>query len=232
MYFEIDESHPDISPVGSVMSWREGVLLSIIVHLIFVIIGLKAPQFFEMDAEERAAYDEAYAPILRGFKAKTDAEHDEVVARGGLYVLGTERHESRRIDNQLRGRSGRQGDPGSSRFFLSLEDDLLRIFGAERRAPIPSVEVEDRRNERQPHLHLIVTAHIQPIVQLQVDRRPRRVDVLEVAVPLRIGLRSHLDGRPAEDLEGRRGSPGGRHDELEIWRPGFVAGDRVEHPLA
>src|SRR2546426_10842771 len=60
------------------------------------------------------------------------AEHDEVVAQGGLHILGTERHEARRIDNQLRGRAGRQGDPGSSRFFLSLEDDLLRIFGGER----------------------------------------------------------------------------------------------------
>src|SRR5207237_6280763 len=56
----------------------------------------------------------------------------KVIAAGGLHILGTERHESRRIDNQLRGRSGRQGDPGSSRFYLSLEDDLLRIFGAER----------------------------------------------------------------------------------------------------
>jgi preprotein translocase subunit SecA len=60
------------------------------------------------------------------------AEHDEVVAAGGLHILGTERHEARRIDNQLRGRAGRQGDPGSSRFFLSLEDDLMRIFGGER----------------------------------------------------------------------------------------------------
>src|SRR5258708_15252791 len=59
-------------------------------------------------------------------------EHDKVVASGGLHVIGTERHESRRIDNQLRGRSGRQGDPGSSRFYLSLEDDLMRIFGGER----------------------------------------------------------------------------------------------------
>jgi preprotein translocase subunit SecA len=62
----------------------------------------------------------------------TDAEHEEVVRLGGLHILGTERHESRRIDNQLRGRSGRQGDPGSSRFYLSLEDDLMRIFGGER----------------------------------------------------------------------------------------------------
>ena len=59
---------------------------------------------------------------------ETDREHEEVVAAGGLHILGTERHESRRIDNQLRGRSGRQGDPGSSRFYLSLEDDLMRIF--------------------------------------------------------------------------------------------------------
>ncbi|HTS38841.1 MAG TPA: preprotein translocase subunit SecA [Candidatus Solibacter sp.] len=64
-------------------------------------------------------------------KAQTDAEHDEVTAVGGLHILGTERHESRRIDNQLRGRAGRQGDPGSSRFYLALEDDLMRIFAKE-----------------------------------------------------------------------------------------------------
>ena len=59
-------------------------------------------------------------------------EHDEVIARGGLHILGTERHEARRIDNQLRGRSGRQGDPGSSRFYISLEDDLMKILGSDR----------------------------------------------------------------------------------------------------
>ena len=71
----------------------------------------------------------AWEKSLARFKAETDAEHDEVVDLGGLYVLGTERHESRRIDNQLRGRSGRQGDPGAARFYLSLQDDLMRIFG-------------------------------------------------------------------------------------------------------
>ena len=70
--------------------------------------------------------------IFAGFKAETDKEHDEVTDLGGLHIVATERHESRRIDNQLRGRAGRQGDPGSSRFFLSLQDDLLRIFGGER----------------------------------------------------------------------------------------------------
>ena len=73
-----------------------------------------------------------WKPLYDQFAGQCRAEHDEVVAMGGLHILGTERHEARRIDNQLRGRAGRQGDPGSSRFFLSLEDDLLRIFGGER----------------------------------------------------------------------------------------------------
>jgi preprotein translocase subunit SecA len=82
-------------------------------------------QFYRV---RRDKWDEIYANA----KAHTDVEHDEVTALGGLHIVATERHESRRIDNQLRGRSGRQGDPGSSRFFLSLQDDLLRIFGGER----------------------------------------------------------------------------------------------------
>ncbi|HBK79352.1 MAG TPA: preprotein translocase subunit SecA, partial [Nitrospinae bacterium] len=73
-----------------------------------------------------------YEKTLERFRAECKKEHDEVVEAGGLHVIATERHESRRIDNQLRGRSGRQGDPGSSRFYLSLEDDLLRIFGSDR----------------------------------------------------------------------------------------------------
>jgi len=75
---------------------------------------------------------EQWKPIYDQFAEQCKAEHDEVIALGGLHILGTERHEARRIDNQLRGRAGRQGDPGSSRFFLSLEDDLLRVFGGER----------------------------------------------------------------------------------------------------
>ena len=87
---------------------------------------------FEMEPEERVEYEAEYEPIFRKLKQQTDAEHDEVVAVGGLYVLGTERHESRRIDNQLRGRAGRQGDPGLSLFYLSLEDDLMRMFASDR----------------------------------------------------------------------------------------------------
>ena len=80
----------------------------------------------------RALYNDLYA----AHRKETDREHEEVVALGGLYIIGTERHESRRIDNQLRGRAGRQGDPGASRFFISLEDDLMRLFGSDRIKPM------------------------------------------------------------------------------------------------
>ena len=89
--------------------------------------------------ENPEATDEEYAAELEKIKAQCAAEHDEVIRLGGLHILGTERHESRRIDNQLRGRSGRQGDPGSSKFYLSLQDDLLRIFGSERVAKIMDI---------------------------------------------------------------------------------------------
>jgi preprotein translocase subunit SecA len=75
---------------------------------------------------------EAFAEVVERYEAACKAEGEEVKELGGLHILGTERHESRRIDNQLRGRAGRQGDPGSSRFYLSLEDDLMRIFAGDR----------------------------------------------------------------------------------------------------
>ena len=85
-------------------------------------------QGLEPTGETAEAYDEAWPAMVEKIKAQVAAEHDEVRELGGLYVLGTERHESRRIDNQLRGRSGRQGDPGESRFYLSLQDELMRLF--------------------------------------------------------------------------------------------------------
>ena len=87
--------------------------------------------FFHVDSFYRVPRPD-WERIFSHFKRQMEAEHDEVVAIGGLHILGTERHEARRIDNQLRGRAGRQGDPGSSRFYLSLEDDLMRIFGSDR----------------------------------------------------------------------------------------------------
>ncbi|MGB3535209.1 MAG: preprotein translocase subunit SecA [Microcoleaceae cyanobacterium] len=88
----------------------------------------KAPTEDELIQKLRDVYQQ----IVNEYEQFTNVEHDEVINVGGLHVVGTERHESRRIDNQLRGRAGRQGDPGSTRFFLSLEDNLLRIFGGDR----------------------------------------------------------------------------------------------------
>src|SRR5204863_939538 len=84
------------------------------------------------DIDPVTATPEQWNEALAKVKPEIEKEHEEVVALGGLHIIGTERHEARRIDNQLRGRSGRQGDPGSSRFYVSLEDDLMRIFAAER----------------------------------------------------------------------------------------------------
>jgi preprotein translocase subunit SecA len=95
--------------------------------------GTAAPMvLFQQEGKIYQVPLDQWKPLYDDFAGQCKAEHDEVVAMGGLHILGTERHDARRIDNQLRGRAGRQGDPGSSRFFLSLEDNLLRIFGGER----------------------------------------------------------------------------------------------------
>ena len=86
---------------------------------------------FYYNGNEYMVPTDKWTEALNRYKEQTDKEHDEVTSVGGLHILGTERHESRRIDNQLRGRAGRQGDPGSSRFYLALEDDLMRIFAKE-----------------------------------------------------------------------------------------------------
>ena len=92
----------------------------------------EADSYSETDNEEILTARKTFEELNQKYKAITDKQAEEVRAAGGLYILGTERHESRRIDNQLRGRSGRQGDPGMSRFYISLEDDLMRLFGGER----------------------------------------------------------------------------------------------------
>ncbi len=104
----------------------------------------ESTSFNDTDNEEilkiRAAYKELYGM----FKKQINQEREKVIEAGGLHIIGTERHESRRIDNQLRGRSGRQGDPGSSRFYISLEDDLMRLFGSERlTAVVNTLGLED-----------------------------------------------------------------------------------------
>jgi preprotein translocase subunit SecA len=101
---------------------------------------------------------EAYGRALAEVRRRAEAEHRQVVALGGLHIIGTERHEARRIDNQLRGRAGRQGDPGSSRFYLSLEDDLLRLFGSDR---ISKIMEKLGMEEGEPIEHNMVTRAIE-----------------------------------------------------------------------
>ena len=121
------------------------------------------PDFLAKSLLSKKGLDPATAPpaareaAWAEAKKSTDPEHERVVGLGGLHIIGTERHESRRVDNQLRGRSGRQGDPGSSRFYLSLEDDLLRIFGSER---IQRIMDRLGMEEGEPIEHKLVTRAI------------------------------------------------------------------------
>ncbi|KQS99811.1 preprotein translocase subunit SecA [Cellulomonas sp. Leaf395] len=118
-------------------------------------------------AEQPEEYEAAWPAALEAAKEAVAAEHDEVVELGGLYVLGTERHESRRIDNQLRGRSGRQGDPGESRFYLSMQDDLMRLFNS---SLAESMMTRAGFPEDMPLESKIVTRGIQS-AQSQVESR-------------------------------------------------------------
>ncbi|HET8577280.1 MAG TPA: preprotein translocase subunit SecA [Methylomirabilota bacterium] len=131
------------------------------------------PDFLAKGILSKRGLDPATAPsdarqsAWEEAKTATDPEHERVVALGGLHIIGTERHESRRVDNQLRGRSGRQGDPGSSRFYLSLEDDLLRIFGSER---IQRIMDRLGMEEGEPIEHKLVTRAIST-AQKRVETR-------------------------------------------------------------
>ena len=154
---------------------------------------------FEMDEDDRSAYEAEYEPIHAKFKTQTDAEHDEVVDLGGLYVLGTERHESRRIDNQLRGRSGRQGDPGESEFYLSLQDDLMRMFASDR---VASIMERLKWPEDEPIEAKMVTRAVQnaqgQIEELNYERRKNVLKYDEVMN----GQRTVIYGERRKILEG------------------------------
>jgi preprotein translocase subunit SecA len=104
----------------------------------------EATGFAETDNEEIIDARRQYSELYEKYKNEIAPEQEEVIKAGGLYIIGTERHESRRIDNQLRGRAGRQGDPGASKFYLSLEDDLMRIFGSDRvKAMVETLGLEE-----------------------------------------------------------------------------------------
>ncbi|MGQ9747321.1 MAG: preprotein translocase subunit SecA [Candidatus Caldatribacteriaceae bacterium] len=122
-------------------------------------------EYFPSEDPEMQKARQMYRELYQRFKKKTDQEAEEVKSLGGLHVIGTERHESRRIDNQLRGRAGRQGDPGSSQFFLSLEDDLLRLFGGER---ISSLMTRLGMEEGVPIEH--------PLVNRAIEAAQKRVE--------------------------------------------------------
>lgn len=116
------------------------------------------PEFLARQSCPPESEEAVYNAALQKARTQCATEHQDVVALGGLHIIGTERHEARRIDNQLRGRSGRQGDPGSSRFYLSLEDDLLRIFGSER---IAGIMAKLGMEEGQPIEHSMITRAIE-----------------------------------------------------------------------
>ena len=100
-------------------------------------------------------------PVLDKYKDEIKAEADQVRAVGGLYILGTERHESRRIDNQLRGRSGRQGDPGETQFYLWLEDDLMRLFGGDKMDRVSKMMVTADMGDDMPIQHKIISKAVE-----------------------------------------------------------------------
>lgn len=119
------------------------------------------------DSQNGEFDQEAFERLYQQIKAQTDQEHDKVVVLGGLHIIGTERHESRRIDNQLRGRAGRQGDPGSTRFYISLEDDLMRLFGSDN---ISSMMDKLGIEEDMPIEHSLITRSIET-AQKRVENR-------------------------------------------------------------
>ena len=120
---------------------------------------------------------EQYAKALADYREACAQEHDEVVSLGGLFILGTERHESRRIDNQLRGRCGRQGDPGESKFFLSAEDDILRIFGGDRiRRIFEMMKVEESMPVNHPLLSKTIEISQKKVESYNFDARKSLLD--------------------------------------------------------
>ena len=115
----------------------------------------------DIDTATFAEVARVYEELVNKTKAVCRAEHDQVVAAGGLTVIGTERHESRRIDNQLRGRAGRQGDPGETQFYLSLEDDLMRMFGGERMDKISNLMVATEMGDDEPIQHKMISKAVE-----------------------------------------------------------------------
>ena len=160
------------------------------------------PDAFADHRRAETKSEEEFAALLAGLRAEAVKDREKVLAAGGLHILGTERHESRRVDNQLRGRSGRQGDPGSSRFFLSLEDDLMRIFGSDR---LQNIMRKLGMEEGVPIEHGMVSRAIER-AQKQVEGRnfETRKHLLEYDDVMN-RQREEIYGLRREILKGRQG---------------------------
>jgi preprotein translocase subunit SecA len=170
-----------------------------------IVLGGNADGLAEQRRGETKTPEE-FEALLRELRRQTAADRERVLEAGGLHILGTERHESRRVDNQLRGRSGRQGDPGSSRFFLSLEDDLMRIFASDR---LQSIMRRLGMEEGVPIEHGMVTRAIER-AQKQVEARnfETRKHLLEYD--------DVMNRQRAEIYSLRREILGGRHSKEEV----------------
>lgn len=163
-----------------------------------------ATAFNHVDDEELNKARERFNTLYKEFKVETDKEKEEVVALGGLHIIGTERHESRRIDNQLRGRAARQGDPGSSVFFLSLEDDLLKRFGGERLQRIAFMFKIDEKTPIQLKILTRQISNAQKKIEIQNFSMRKNVlqfdDVMNAQRTIIYDERNRvLDGLPVRD---------------------------------
>ncbi len=147
----------------------------------------------DTDDEEILAARGRYADAYARYKAETDAEHEKVVAVGGLHIIGTERHESRRIDNQLRGRAGRQGDPGSTRFYVSMEDDLMQRFGGER--------LRDLMQKISPEEDIPIEAGI---LTKQIEAAQKRVESYNFEIRKNVLQYDDVMNRQREIIYGQR----------------------------
>ena len=183
--------------------------------------------FYHLDGFYKAARAD-WDRVFTHFKQQTDAEHEEVVDVGGLHIIGTERHEARRIDNQLRGRAGRQGDPGLVRFYLSLEDDLMRIFGSDRIAGLMQrLGMEDG----VPIEHGMVTKAIERAQkQVEAQNFGTRKHLLEYDDVMN-KQRENIYALRRELLEGKIRVQDDEDDEVERGRHARVSADaRRRHP--
>ena len=172
--------------------------------------------FNENVPDEVKAARKVFRDLLAKYEVETRAGHDEVVKLGGLHIIGTERHESRRIDNQLRGRAGRQGDPGSSQFFISFEDDLLRLFGSDRFKPmLEKLSGSDGAEEAIEF----------GIVSKQIENAQKRVEARNYDIRLHVlqyddvmnQQREIIYGQRREVLEG-----GNMHDKIMEMRDTLI----------